>query len=138
MSAGTGIYHSEYNKENEKTTLYQIWIEPNQRNVKPRWDAHEFPSTPSENALPLLVSGDGTAPLSIYQDAFIYAGTIEQGMTISQEIKKQAYMLVSEGSVTVERETLNKGDALEIRRQDSIEIKANTEAQVLVIDVPGQ
>ena len=53
MSAGTGIKHAEYNKEKEDTNLYQIWIEPREEGVAPRWDSAKFPKTPINDALPL-------------------------------------------------------------------------------------
>ena len=55
MSAGTGIFHSEFNLESEDTNLYQIWIEPNKIGVQPRWDAREFPTEETEGVLTLLV-----------------------------------------------------------------------------------
>ena len=71
MSAGTGVFHSEFNLESEDTNIFQIWIEPNQLEVEPRWDSYKFPKEPTADSLMLLVSGDGDAPLSIHQDAFI-------------------------------------------------------------------
>ena len=79
MSAGTGIFHSEYNMEDEETNIYQIWIKPAEKGLSPNWDAAEFPKMPVTNSLQLLVSGDGSAPLHINQDARIYAGRINKG-----------------------------------------------------------
>ena len=62
MSAGTGIFHSEYNLEDEETSLYQIWIKPAHIGVAPRWETAEFPKTPVLNKLQIVVSGDGIAP----------------------------------------------------------------------------
>lgn len=135
MSAGTGIYHSEQNLENEDTTLYQIWITPNRRGVEPRWDSHEFPAATS-NVLSLLVSGDGAAPLQIHQDAFIYAGSLVAGAQLEQAIKHQAYVLVSSGSVEIDGQLLEKGDGLEVEDRAEISIKAVSESDVLIIDVP--
>ena len=135
MSAGTGIYHSEFNLEDEATTLYQIWIEPNQRGVKPRWDSHEFPQATDEG-LTLLVSGDGNAPLQIHQDAFIYAGRLAKGSQLTQAIKHQAYVLVSAGAIEVDGEVAEKGDGLEVINQDALNITAKEDAEVLVLDVP--
>ena len=104
------VAHSEFNRESEETTLYQIWIEPNQRGVKPAWKAHEFPKEPTSDKLSLLVAGDGTAPLHIYQDAEIYAGTLKQGAVIDHPIKRQAYLLVSAGEIQIEDQVLAKGD----------------------------
>lgn len=137
MSAGTGVFHSEFNLESEDTNLYQIWIEPNKLNVAPRWDSHEFPAESTENQLSLLVSGNSEAPLQIHQDAFIYAGNLRPGVTIEHEIKHQAYILASEGAVDIEGVTLRKGDALEVTEQSQITIKALEECKILLIDVPN-
>ena len=138
MSAGTGIYHSEYNLEDEETNIYQIWIMPNETGVSPRWDTAEFPKTPSDESLPLLVSGDGTAPLFIHQDARIFAGTLETGMALTHHITGIAYLLVSEGSVQVDHLTGAKGDGFAIADQNQITIKASEDAEVLIIEVPGE
>jgi hypothetical protein len=136
MSAGTGVFHSEFNLESEDTNIFQIWIEPNQLGVKPRWDSYKFPKEPTADSLMLLVSGDGDAPLSIHQDAFIYTGHLIEGTELTHPIKHQAYVLVSEGSLELEGRLLNKGDGLEVAELSSINLKALSNARVLVIDVP--
>lgn len=136
MSAGTGVFHSEFNLESEDTNIFQIWIEPNQLEVKPRWDSYKFPKEPTADSLMLLVSGDGDAPLSIYQDAFIYAGHLSEGTELNHPIKHQAYVLVSEGSLELEGRLLNKGDGLEVAELSSINLKALSNTRVLVIDAP--
>lgn len=140
MSAGSGIAHAEHNEENEATILYQIWIKPNQQNVKPRWEAQTFPKEPVNKTLALLVSGReedaASKPLFIYQDAAIYGGRIRAGTTIRQKIKYQAYILASEGEIKVENQVMHKGDGAEIRNSKEITIEAVTDAEVLVIDVP--
>lgn len=134
MSAGTGIEHSEFNHEKEATNLFQIWITPNRLGVTPRWDSHAFPKAPVNDNLSLLVSGDGTAPLHIHQDAFIYAGTLEKDAVINHSITHQAYVLVSEGSIEIEGKPLKKGDGAEITELNAISIKALETTEVLVID----
>lgn len=136
MSAGTGIFHSEYNLESEDTSLYQIWIEPNKQGVQPDWDAHVFPKTPVDTALELLVSGDGEAPLFINQNAKIYAGKLNAGTTIEHPIEQQAYLLVSEGEIEVDGNVLKKGDGAEMTDIAAVEIQALKDSEVLVIDAP--
>ena len=136
MSAGTGVFHSEFNLESEDTNIFQIWIEPNQLDVKPRWDSYKFPEELTADSLMLLVSGDGDAPLSIYQDAFIYAGHLSEGTELTHTIKHQAYVLVSAGSLELEGRLLNKGDGLEVTELSSIHMKALSDTRVLVIDAP--
>lgn len=136
MSAGTGVFHSEFNLESEDTNIFQIWIEPDQMEVTPKWDSYQFPNEPTADSLGLLVSGDGKAPLSIHQNAFIYAGLLIKGTELEHAIKHQAYVLVSEGSLEIEGHSLYKGDGLEVSGLSSIALKALTDTKVLVIDVP--
>jgi len=136
MSAGTGVFHSEFNMENEDTNIFQIWIEPNTLDVEPKWASHEFPKTASQDQLSLLVAGDKSTPLSIHQDAYIYAGNLSAGSVVTQSIKNQAYLLVSEGIVTVGDLELSKGDGLEIENQPDIKLEALSDSKILLIDVP--
>lgn len=140
MSAGTGVFHSEFNAESEDTTLYQIWIEPSQQDVKPRWDQKAFPKTKVTDALPVLVSGqpehDGAGALMIHQDAAIYGGILDAGTELQQPLKHAAYILASRGSFTVNGQTLNQGDGAEVTGDKLLSIKALTDAEILVIDVP--
>ena len=136
MSAGTGITHSEYNLDDEETNLYQIWIEPNKKGVEPRWDAYEFPKEPVDSQLNLLVSGDGQAPLHIHQDVYIYAGRLKKGSVIEHSVRENAYVLVSQGAVSLNGTPLGKGDGAEITGEEGVKIEAQTDSEVLVIDVP--
>ena len=140
MSAGTGVVHGEFNREAEETTLYQIWIEPNARNVAPRWDSKAFPKEPVTDALPLLVSGmpehAERGALFIHQDAAIYGGRLRAGTTVTQPIKHQAYVLASLGSVKLGDMTLQQGDGAEITGDAAVTITALGDAEVLLIDVP--
>lgn len=142
MSAGTGVFHSEYNAESEDTTLYQIWIEPNERNVTPRWKAKEFPKAPVTDKLAVLVSGQkehaGGDAIFIHQDAAIYGGTLAKGTVITQPVKHQAYVLASAGDLIVNGTPMKRGDGAEVVGESSISIEAASDAEVLVIDVPQQ
>ena len=137
MSAGTGISHSEFNKEDEETNIFQIWIMPKSPGIEPNWNAAEFPKTPSDDTLPLLVSGDGSAPLSIHQDARIYAGTLAAGTGLTHHIEGKAYLLVSEGDITVDGHPAKRGDGLAISDQKQITLTASADSEILVIEVPG-
>lgn len=137
MSAGSGIFHSEFNRENIDTNLYQIWIQPNKTGIKPSWKTQKFPKEFVKDKLNLLVSGDGNAPLQIHQNAFIYAGRLKAEKEITHPIHSQAYLLVSEGEVEVEGKKIKKGDGAEISETSSINLKANIDSEILVIDVPN-
>lgn len=143
MSAGTGIVHSEYNRTKEPLTFYQIWIEPNKLNVKPRWESKPFPKALNESSLPLLVSGykeDKGKALYIYQEARIFGGKVAAGAEISIPITHQAYVLCSSGEISIidgsKSVKMKKGDGAEVTKQKSLVIKASVEAEVIVIDSP--
>ena len=139
MSAGTGVAHSEFNRETEDTNLYQIWIMPRENGLPPRWEAREFPKEPVTDALIPLASGrdedieDGA--LMIYQDAAIYGGRLKAGTSLSHPVKYQAYILVSEGEMGINGHRLKKGDGAEVT-DSGLNLTALTDAEVLVIDVP--
>lgn len=136
MSAGTGVFHSEWNMESKDTNIFQIWIEPNELGVEPKWGSHEFPDSPAIDELTLLVSGDGRAPLSIHQESAIYAGTLLRDTELSHPIQHQAYVLVSEGTIDIEGNRLSKGDGMEVEELASITMRALEDTKVLVIDIP--
>ena len=137
MSAGTGIFHSEYNLEDEETSLYQIWIKPAHIGVAPRWETAEFPKTPVLNKLQLVVSGDGIGPLQMQQNARIFVGQLNKDTKIEHPIQGKAYLLISEGDVIVKDLPAHKGDGVAISDQVSVNITAMSDAEVLVIEVPG-
>ena len=140
MSAGTGIYHSEFNLESEDTNLFQIWIYPREKGVEPRWDSLNFPKTKVDETLPLLVSGFsedlGKGVLNIHQDARIFGGVIGSGQSIRHSITNQAYLLVSEGEIILDGKILSKGDGAEITDVANIIIEAMKTSEVVIIDVP--
>lgn len=142
MSAGTGVVHAEFNREDEETMLYQIWIYPRERGVTPRWETRQFPKEPVTDALAVLASGyaehTGSEALMIHQDAAIYGGRLTAGTCITHPVKQQAYVLVSEGSVTINGETLSKGDGATVVGETSLTIDADSDSELLVIDVPAR
>lgn len=139
MSAGTGVYHSEYNLESEDTNLYQIWILPNKNGVAPRWDARVFPKDAGQTDLSLLVSGDKAdekgGALFIHADAKIYGGRFIKGHTLNHTLTGPAYLLVSEGSVTVDGQSLKRGDGLQIDGKPSLSVKVDDDAEILLIQL---
>jgi redox-sensitive bicupin YhaK (pirin superfamily) len=139
MSAGSGVTHSEWNHEPEATTLYQIWIEPREMGVQPRWDAKQFPHAPVSDSLSLLVSGDAEdaekGALFIHADAAIFGGRLRAGTKLAHRLRKNAYLLISEGKVKVGGHLFGGGDGAEITDASSVTFEAMTDAEVLVIEV---
>ena len=141
MSAGTGIEHSEYNLSKEPLNLYQIWIEPNKHNVKPRWDSKVFSQKQCGNTLPLLVSGyeeDKGNALFINQFARIYGGKVTKGTSFEMEINHQAYVLASAGKFSLidnqSTTLMEKGDGAEVTKQKFVTFTALEDSEIIVID----
>lgn len=135
MTAGTGIFHSEHNHEPIETKLFQIWIKPKFNNLEPSWKTHQFPRTKSTNKLSLLVSGDGLAPLTINQNARIYAGNLSRNELINHQLQTNAYLVVVEGTLSVDDIKLNKGDGAEITETSIITLQSKTDSKILLIEI---
>lgn len=144
MSAGTGIMHSEYNAEDEMTHLFQIWIEPRQARLKPRWDQAQFPKADRANRLVPLASGEDTvlkaAPgtLLIHQDATLYGALIDKGAAVTYEQKadRMGYLVVADGSVTLNGAMLKTRDGAALAGDEPLEISAPDGAEILLFDLP--
>lgn len=140
MSAGTGIVHAEYNLEGEDTTLFQIWIHPDKAGHEPRWDARQFPKTPVTGALPALASGRAghEDALYIHQDAAVHGGRVETGTSVTHTLGhgRGAYLVVSEGAIEVNGTFIDSRGGAMIRDEETLEIKALEDSEVVLVDVP--
>ncbi|MEK9726139.1 MAG: pirin family protein [Rhodospirillaceae bacterium] len=140
MSAGTGIVHSEYNREDEPTTLFQIWIHTDAKGHEPRWDQRQFPKDPVSGALPVLASGDPDADggLLIHQDARILGGRLNAGDSVTHELAdgRAAYLVVSEGAVTVNGQPAGLRAGVTVTGEPTLTITATADAEVVLADVP--
>ena len=87
MSAGTGVRHSEFNLEDETTTLFQIWIEADKRGAKPAWGAKAFPKSDRTGQFSVLASGDTTdEALTINADAKVLGATLKAGESLTYSL----------------------------------------------------
>jgi len=139
MSAGRGIIHAEHSDPAVDTTLFQIWIHPKEHGIAPRWDQKAFPKAPVNENLNLLVSGraedEGSDALKIHQDAAIYAGRLVKGTELTHALKGPAYIVMSDGEATVNGTALKKGDGAEITDETALKILADSDAELLVIEL---
>jgi quercetin 2,3-dioxygenase len=141
MSAGTGIEHSEKNKNNDKpVNLLQIWVFPDTKNVEPRYDQRAFDLSAAKNSLLNIVSPMGSAEgLNIHQHAWFHLGKLDKDFSLSYDLKDKQngiYAFVIDGSVTINGEKLNKKDGLGISDADKLNIKATSDAELLLMEVP--
>lgn len=142
MSAGTGIHHSERNKNIDRALrLLQIWVFPKVKDIEPRYDQRAFPIEDRKNKFQTLVSplsaNDGG--MGMNQDAWFSLTNLEQDKELTYTPKLSTngvYAFVIEGEAEINGQVLSRRDALGISETNEILIKANTDSEILLIDVP--
>ena len=141
MSAGTGIFHSEYNKNKDKQVkVLQLWVLPKEKNVTPRYDQKNIKELKKPNTLYPIVTPDLNGPaMWIHQDAWFHMGDFNQPSKIEYKINKEGngvYAFLIEGSAEIAGETIKKRDALGIWETDRFNLKMASNSRVLLIEVP--
>jgi len=139
MSAGNGVTHSEFNHAKDQTTHFlQIWIEPNALEITPGYEQKTIPPANKQGKLCLVASPNGQdGSVSMTADAKMYAGLFDgnQAASLSLNPKRKAYVHLIQGSLSVNGQDLNAGDALLIQDESQIDIANGKSAEVLVFDL---
>ena len=140
MSAGKGVTHAEYNREDEATTLFQIWIESDKSGVEPGWGAMPFPKESRDGQFQLLASGDpGDGTLTIHADARLFGANVPAGGTIHLDLDPARHQyLVASGPVTVNGAAAEARDGVAITGEERLEIAANAESDVELVLVDAR
>ncbi|SFR83847.1 pirin family protein [Sphingomonas jatrophae] len=138
MSAGTGIAHSEWNKEDVETRIFQIWIIPTRTGEKPSWGARPFPKGERAGQFVTLASGfdgDGDA-LPIRTDARVVAATLKAGESADYPIgsDRRAYLVPATGAVEIEGVRVNARDGAAIRDVETIRVTALEDSELVLVD----
>jgi len=139
MSAGNGVRHSEYNRDQAGVTHFlQIWIEPAVRGIPPSYEQKHFAEAEKRGRLRLIASPDGASgSVSIHQDARVYAGLFEGAERATHALAqgRLGYVHVARGRVKANGRSLEAGDAL---KTDAVEIRieGGEQAEVLLFDLP--
>ncbi len=141
MSAGTGVYHSEFNHEKKKpTTLFQIWVFPRTRNIAPRYDQALFDPAQRIDRWQTVVSPDeGSGALWINQDAWFSLANLGAGKSIEYRTHRPGsgmYLFLIGGSASAAGAALGPRDALGIWDAEAAEITADGPAELLMIEIP--
>ncbi|MFM9009284.1 MAG: pirin family protein [Bacteroidota bacterium] len=143
MSAGTGIRHSEYNKNPDKTVKFlQIWVFPNKKNVTPRYDQISLKAADRKNRLQQILSpstdDDG---VWIHQDAWFQLGSFEKGFKTTYQIRKKGngvYAFLIDGSLKLNGQELKKRDGFGIWDVDALNLEATEKTELLLMEGPMQ
>ena len=140
MSAGSGLYHEEYNVSDGPVNFLQLWILPKQQNIRPRYQWRQFPKAKRINSLKTIVSPEeGLEHCWINQNTIISLGLYNKAETINytfNPVNKCLFLFAMEGGLLVNGVTINERDAIGIWDTNAIEIKTNGAAQFLVIETP--
>jgi len=141
MSAGTGIYHSEYNLNPDQAVKFlQIWIFPNQKDVVPRYDQIPISDLAEKNSFYQILSpSPDDSGVWIYQDAWFHLGEFDADTNGTYTLKKSGngvYAFVIEGDATLAGKELTQRDGLGISDTDNFEFGAKAGAKILLMEVP--
>jgi quercetin 2,3-dioxygenase len=139
MTAGTGIRHSEFNASSQDPVhLLQIWISPAQTGLPPSYEEAHFTTEQKLNRWCLIASNNGReGSITIAQDVNLYASDLQTGHTLAIELAKgrRAYLQVARGSVVLNGQTLNAGDAAKIEHETALSLLANDHSELLWFDL---
>lgn len=141
MSAGTGVSHSEYNRnKDEQVKFLQIWLFPNEKNVTPRYGQISLQQEVRHNKLQQILSPNaGDEGVWIHQNAWFHMGKFDQGYSTEYLLKAKGngvYAFVLSGDVIINEQSLNTRDGFGIWDTDKITIKADSAAELLLMEVP--
>lgn len=142
LSAGSGISHSEYNKNNDKQVkLLQIWVFPNKKNVTPRYDQVSLNIEDRHNQFQQVLSPNPEdSGVWIHQEAWFNMTNLDRGKTLKYQLhhpdKNGVYVFVLKGDATVNKYSLNNRDGLGLWNTSQLEIKADSDTELLLMEVP--
>ncbi len=141
MSAGTGVSHSERNKNrDQKVKFLQIWVLPNKLNVTPRYDQITLEKDKLKDQFLQIISPDpGDDGIWIHQQAWFHLGEFSEGNSVSYTLKNKEnglYVFLLEGTCQVGDEILNRRDGLGIWEADTVTFEINASSKILLMEVP--
>jgi redox-sensitive bicupin YhaK (pirin superfamily) len=139
MTAGTGVRHSEFNASStEAVHLLQIWIIPDRTDLPPGYEQKAFPAEQRRGRLRLVASPDGAeGSLRLHQDARLHVAQLAPGETVAHPLAagRGGWLQVARGIVALNGTELREGDGAAIEGEPGLAIEADTEAEIMLIDL---
>lgn len=138
MSAGTGIRHSEYNRDDVPTRLFQIWIMPDRTGHAPSWGTRAFPRGERAGRFVVLASGhkDDTDALPINTDARVLGATLRNGEVVEYPLgnERLGYLVPARGTVEIEGMRVGERDGAAISDTAVLRVRALGDAEIVLVD----
>jgi hypothetical protein len=138
MAAGTGIEHSEFNpSQDEAVHLLQIWIQPDQKGVRPRYAEKSFQGAATGKLLLAASQTGRDGSIAIHQDAEVWLARLKPGDRVQHSLARgrQAWLHLAEGEVSLGGDILQGGDAAAVSGESELELVATKPAQALLFDL---
>lgn len=137
MTAGTGVYHSEWNKSDSPVAFFQIWILPDAKGDSPSYDQKNFDPQSWQNRLKLLASqGSSASGVTLNTDAELYRARLDAGIKLDYSPKKSRaqFLYVIEGEIEINNHMCKARDQLRVSKESHLNLKAASEAEILLVD----
>lgn len=137
MSAGTGVRHSEYNaSSSDPLHLYQIWIIPESTGIEPRYEQRRFADVQGRQLILSPDARDGS--LKVYQDMTLSRWVLKAGESdnVTLDAARRIWIQVVKGDVQVNDQPVTTSDALAIWEESALTLKAGSDAEILLFDLP--
>jgi redox-sensitive bicupin YhaK (pirin superfamily) len=138
MSAGTGVRHAEYNLGDEKTTLFQIWVQTDKPGAEPGWGAHKFPKGDRAGQFVTLASGfeEDEEALKINAAARVLGATLKAGeqAELSLDPARHVYLVAVGGAIEVNGRRAEPRDGIAVTGEERLTIKADDDAEIVLVD----
>ena len=138
MSAGTGIRHGEFNpSQTEPVHLYQIWLLPATKGLKPSYEQRTFSEQEKQGKLLLVASPDADGALTIHQDARIFLSSLRSDEQLSHVLQpgRHAWVQVLRGAVDINGQRLAASDGAAVSDELSVTMRATEPAEVMLFDL---
>ena len=141
MSAGTGVFHSEFNKNKDyEVKFLQIWMFPNKKHVQPRYDQISIRDIEKDNAFfQILSPSSKDQGVWAHQNAWFSIGQFsritEETYTLNDK-GNGVYFFMLNGKATINEQTLNNRDGYGIWGVNQVTVTAEKDARILLMEVP--
>jgi len=142
MSAGTGIWHSEFNaSDSEELSLLQIWIFPDQNGLKPRYETQTYDFKQLSNELKLVAGSSKLegSHLKINQQAYVSFGKMDHGQQLTYSFYipgNGAYIFLIEGHLSIDNNTLERRDGIGIEDTNQLNFESLEKSEFVIFEIP--